>query len=81
LLAEKAVRTERGTTAGARARHRKSAAAARTEYGIRFGPRAGRQIVVWTVDTQASMKLMLDARVDGIITGRPDLARTLLEGR
>ena len=48
---------------------------------VRDAHAAGRQIVVWTVDSPASMKLMLDARVDGIITGRPDLARTLLEGR
>jgi glycerophosphoryl diester phosphodiesterase len=48
---------------------------------VRDAHAAGRQVVVWTADTQPSIQMMLDARVDGIITGRPDLARSLLDGR
>lgn len=39
---------------------------------------AGRQVVVWTVDAQNTTRQMIDARVDGIITNRPDMVRSLL---
>jgi glycerophosphoryl diester phosphodiesterase len=48
---------------------------------VRDAHAAGRQIVVWTVDGRNGMEQMLDARVDGIITGRPDVVRSLLEAR
>jgi glycerophosphoryl diester phosphodiesterase len=48
---------------------------------VRDAHAAGRQIIVWTVDTPSSINQMLDDRVDGIITGRPDVARAILEGR
>lgn len=41
----------------------------------------GRQVVVWTVDNQAALNPVLNARVDGIITNRPDVIRRLLETR
>ena len=41
----------------------------------------GREVVVWSVDSGAVVRPLLDARVDGIITGRPDIVRALLEGR
>ena len=40
----------------------------------------GREVVVWSVDTAATVRPLLDARVDGIITSRPDIVRALLEG-
>jgi len=40
-----------------------------------------RQVVVWSVDGPAPVRLLLDARVDGIITSRPDVIRAALEGR
>jgi len=46
---------------------------------VRDAHASGRQIIVWTVDSQSGMQQMLDARVDGIITGRPDVARRLLD--
>jgi glycerophosphoryl diester phosphodiesterase len=48
---------------------------------VRDAHAAGRQVVIWTADARPSIQMMLDARVDGIITGRPDLARAVLEGR
>jgi glycerophosphoryl diester phosphodiesterase len=39
----------------------------------------GRQVVVWSVDSVADVRPLLDARVDGIITSRPDIVRALLE--
>ncbi len=41
----------------------------------------GRQVVVWSVDTAATVRPLMNARVDGIITSRPDIVRALLEGR
>ena len=41
----------------------------------------GRQVVVWSVDGTAAIQPLLDARVDGIITSRPDVVRAMLEGR
>lgn len=41
----------------------------------------GWQVVVWSVDSAAEIRPLLEARVDGIITSRPDIVRALLEGR
>ena len=41
----------------------------------------GRQVVVWSVDGPSPVRMLLDARVDGIITSRPDMIRAILEGR
>ncbi|MCW2738845.1 glycerophosphodiester phosphodiesterase family protein [Nocardioides sp.] len=43
------------------------------EHGIR--------VVVWTVDDPATMRSLLDAGVDGIITDRPDVLRDVLISR
>jgi glycerophosphoryl diester phosphodiesterase len=45
---------------------------------VRDAHAAGRQVVVWTVDAPTTTRQMIDARVDGIITNRPDLVRSLL---
>jgi glycerophosphoryl diester phosphodiesterase len=42
---------------------------------------AGRQIHVWTVNTAPSMRRLLDAGVDGIVTDRPDLLNEVVTGR
>ncbi len=41
----------------------------------------GLAVVVWTVNDAMEMKRMLDFGVDGLITDRPDLARTVMAGR
>ncbi|NYG06611.1 glycerophosphoryl diester phosphodiesterase [Phycicoccus badiiscoriae] len=43
--------------------------------------RIGVRVVVWTVNDPATMGLLLDAGVDGIITDRPDLLREVLVAR
>jgi glycerophosphoryl diester phosphodiesterase len=42
---------------------------------------AGRQVVVWTVEGASTARQMIQARVDGIITNRPDVVRALLDDR
>jgi len=41
----------------------------------------GLKVISWTVNLPAEMERMLDLKVDGLITDRPDLARRLLEER
>lgn len=41
----------------------------------------GVPLIVWTINEQEEMQELLDLGVDGIITDRPDLLRTLLEKR
>jgi glycerophosphoryl diester phosphodiesterase len=42
---------------------------------------SGRQVVVWSVDTVSAVRPLVDARVDGIITSRPDMVRAALAAR
>lgn len=42
---------------------------------------SGRQVVVWSVDSAAAVRSLADAKVDGIITGRPDVVRAALAAR
>jgi glycerophosphoryl diester phosphodiesterase len=48
---------------------------------VREAHAGGRQIIVWSVEAASSVRPLLDARVDGIITSRPDVVRAMLEGR
>ncbi len=41
----------------------------------------GLKVIPWTVNLPSDMERMLDLKVDGMITDRPDLARRLLEAR
>jgi glycerophosphoryl diester phosphodiesterase len=43
--------------------------------------RAGAQVHVWTIDDAAQMEALLDLGVDGIITDRADVLKTVLRGR
>jgi glycerophosphoryl diester phosphodiesterase len=47
---------------------------------VRDAHAAGRQVVVWTLDTPGQVREAIAARVDGIITNRPDVVRALLDG-
>lgn len=48
---------------------------------VREAHGAGRQVIAWSVDSPGAAKQMIEARVDGIITNRPDVIRELLEAR
>jgi glycerophosphoryl diester phosphodiesterase len=43
--------------------------------------RLGREVHVWTVDDEAGMRALLDAGVDGLVTDRPDVLRSVLRSR
>ena len=42
---------------------------------------SGRQVVVWSVDNASAVRPLVDAKVDGIITSRPDMVRAALVAR
>ena len=42
---------------------------------------SGRQVVVWSVDNASAVQALVDAKVDGIITNRPDIVRAALVAR
>ena len=48
---------------------------------VRAARRMGLPLIVWTVNHLAEMEGLLDLGVDGLITDRPDLLRTLLAER
>jgi glycerophosphoryl diester phosphodiesterase len=47
---------------------------------VRDAHATGRQVVVWTLDTPGQVHQAIEARVDGIVTNRPDVVRALLDG-
>lgn len=48
---------------------------------VRAAHRAGMDVVPWTVDDRATMESLMDIGVDGLITDRPDLLRTIMAER
>ena len=48
---------------------------------VRAARRLGVPLIVWTINRRAEMEELLDLGVDGLITDRPDLLRTLLAER
>jgi glycerophosphoryl diester phosphodiesterase len=47
---------------------------------VRLARRAGLKVQVWTVDDAADIRRLIDWGVDGIITDRPDVARSAVQG-
>ncbi len=45
---------------------------------VRMAHRYGAEVHVWTIDDADQMRLLLDTGVDGIVTDRPDLLRSVL---
>jgi glycerophosphoryl diester phosphodiesterase len=43
--------------------------------------RLGREVHVWTVDEPARMRALLDVGVDGLVSDRPDVLRSVLRSR
>ncbi|HEX5403350.1 MAG TPA: glycerophosphodiester phosphodiesterase family protein, partial [Pseudonocardiaceae bacterium] len=43
--------------------------------------RRGREVHVWTVDEAEQMGVLLDLGVDGLVSDRPDVLRSVLRGR
>ncbi len=48
---------------------------------LRYARRTGIEVHVWTVDTAAEMAELLDLGVDGLVTDRPDVLRSVLRDR
>ena len=48
---------------------------------LRTAHRAGLEVHVWTIDEPAQMRWLLDLGVDGLMTDRPDLLRSVLTER
>ncbi|MCP2257629.1 glycerophosphoryl diester phosphodiesterase [Streptoalloteichus tenebrarius] len=48
---------------------------------VRVAHRWGLEVHVWTVDSEAEMVELLDMGVDGLVTDRPDLLRSVLRSR
>ena len=48
---------------------------------VRAAGKLGIPLIVWTVNDRAEMADLLDLGVDGLITDRPDLLRTLVAER
>jgi glycerophosphoryl diester phosphodiesterase len=48
---------------------------------VRAAHRAGMEVVPWTINDRATIESLLDIGVDGIITDRPDLLRTIMAER
>ncbi len=48
---------------------------------VRDAHATGRQVVVWSVDAASQVRTLVDAKVDGIITNRPDIVRAAIERR
>jgi glycerophosphoryl diester phosphodiesterase len=48
---------------------------------IRSAHRDGKKVYVWTVNDAVTMSTLIGRGVDGVITDRPDLARSVLEQR
>lgn len=52
-----------------------------TRESIVEAQRLGLTVAVWTVNEPADMVLMLDHKVDGIITDYPDRLRAVMDGK
>ena len=48
---------------------------------IRRAHQVGKKVFVWTVNDAVTMSQLLNRKVDGILTDRPDLAKRVLQER
>ena len=48
---------------------------------VRKMQQRGHPVIVWTVDDPAEMALMIDRKVDGIMTNRPDVLKEVVNSR
>ncbi len=48
---------------------------------VKRAHRAGKQVFVWTVNDEVTMSQVMNRKVDGILTDRPDLARQVMAER
>lgn len=52
-----------------------------TEHDLKIAKAFGLKVNVWTVDNPKDMQRMIDLNVDGIITNRPDILRSVMKAR
>ena len=48
---------------------------------VREAHSLGLKVLVWTVNDEPTMERMIDMKIDGLITDRPDIAVTVLKRR
>ena len=50
-----------------------------TSNNIQTAHQLGIQVFVWTPDSRAAMERLIEVGVDGIITNRPDILKSVME--
>lgn len=71
-------RLTRGRVAALQVPHRRAHVTITTEALVRRAHRAGKQVHVWTIDEPGEMRVLLDRGVDGLMTDRTDILKSVL---